>query len=525
MEKYEEIVNIQKLVDEKSFPMWKFQVTILLKSYGLNDVVQGQIGESPEKNYELKDARAQKILMTTIDKKNVSLIMSCKNSKEMFEKLNFIFQQNTEQHKCKLLQDFFQYKYNLKENMSHHISTLENLAYQLNTLDEKVNDTMLISKILSTLPMEYINFSTAWESSSSTEKTLRNLIARLITEEQRVKSHIEIEEKTAFRASKSYFTNSGKNFHKQNSIKKKYCTICKKNNHFDSDCYFKRKPCGICKKTNHEERNCYFKINSGNKKLSFLTFSKQENNGEEFVIDSGSTSHMTNNRKLLSGINESNSIISIAKRNEKITSNEMGKIETNKYTLNEVLFVPDLQKNLLSVSVITDKGGEVLFTKKEVLVSKNKEIIIKGKKNENGLYTINLKSQKEALVTYKKETALEWHIKLGHPSKESMKKLLKLSNGINITESDIDNLSADCEVCLKAKQSRLPFDNMRHRSDRPLAIIHTDVCGPFTPETYDGKKYIVTFLDDFTNFAKIALLKNKHEVAEELKYYIREVER
>ncbi|KAK9727901.1 hypothetical protein QE152_g18918 [Popillia japonica] len=38
----------------------------------------------------------------------------------------------------------------------------------------------------------------------------------------------------------------------------------------------------------------------------------------------------------------------------------------------------------------------------------------------------------------------------------------------------------------------------RSRSKKVLEIIHSDVCGPITPNTYDGEKYFVTFIDDFS---------------------------
>lgn len=50
------------------------------------------------------------------------------------------------------------------------------------------------------------------------------------------------------------------------------------------------------------------------------------------------------------------------------------------------------------------------------------------------------------------------------------------------------------------------------------------VCGPIDPPTWDGKNYAVTFMDDFTNFSQVELMKTKNEVSEKLKYFINEVE-
>lgn len=83
---------------------------------------------------------------------------------------------------------------------------------------------------------------------------------------------------------------------------------------------------------------------------------------------------------------------------------------------------------------------------------------------------------------------------------ENMKKLLKLTDNMNINQKDIETIDRTCEVCLKAKQTRMSFGETRGRAKRPLGLIHTDVCGPIKPSTWNGKRYLVTFLDDYTNF-------------------------
>lgn len=46
----------------------------------------------------------------------------------------------------------------------------------------------------------------------------------------------------------------------------------------------------------------------------------------------------------------------------------------------------------------------------------------------------------------------------------------------------------ECKVCFKVIQTRLPFKITRERADGQLQILHTDLCGPIEPETFDGKK-------------------------------------
>lgn len=126
-----------------------------------------------------------------------------------------------------------------------------------------------------------------------------------------------------------------------------------------------------------------------------------------------------------------------------------------------------------------------------------------------------------SLITNTDES-INWHRRLGHPSNKVLEKLPKLVEGIAI--NDIKYTEEHCETCILSKQTRIPFNTIRNRATRPLQLIHTDVCGQIT-ETYDGNKYILTILDDYTHFTKIYLLKFKKEVTEYIKHYVEESER
>jgi hypothetical protein len=82
-----------------------------------------------------------------------------------------------------------------------------------------------------------------------------------------------------------------------------------------------------------------------------------------------------------------------------------------------------------------------------------------------------------------------------------------------------------CPICMKAKQSRLPFNTKRSKAIKPLEITHSDVCGPIDPTTYENKKYFLICVDDYMHVCKIYLLENKNEVYTFLKEYASEAER
>ena len=60
-----------------------------------------------------------------------------------------------------------------------------------------------------------------------------------------------------------------------------------------------------------------------------------------------------------------------------------------KLTLNEVLYVPNLSKNLLSVPAMTQIGPEVLFDEEKCIISKNERKVTIGHLVDGKLFIVN----------------------------------------------------------------------------------------------------------------------------------------
>lgn len=57
-----------------------------------------------------------------------------------------------------------------------------------------------------------------------------------------------------------------------------------------------------------------------------------------------------------------------------------------------------------------------------------------------------------------------------------------------------------CHTCVEGKQTSQPHNAQRVQARRLLEFIHSDLVGSITPTSYDTKKYVLTFIDDFTHF-------------------------
>lgn len=69
---------------------------------------------------------------------------------------------------------------------------------------------------------------------------------------------------------------------------------------------------------------------------------------------------------------------------------------------------------------------------------------------------------------------------------------------------------------------RCALDKQTQVSDMPkspddakklLDVIHSDVCGHIQTPIFSGKRYLVTFMDEYSHYCVVCLLKNKSEVA------------
>lgn len=150
---------------------------------------------------------------------------------------------------------------------------------------------------------------------------------------------------------------------------------------------------------------------------------------------------MTTDRKKLSNIKKIFTEVGVAKKKESMKAKGKEKVKLRNCILNDVLYVPDLRENLLSVRAITKKGGKVVFEEDRVIVTKN-EVILQGRKDNLGLYVV--KSQAKALQkthgTEKRNKAETWHARLNHLSVENMKKLQPLSEGMSSNEADLERI-------------------------------------------------------------------------------------
>ncbi len=69
------------------------------------------------------------------------------------------------------------------------------------------------------------------------------------------------------------------------------------------------------------------------------------------------------------------------------------------------------------------------------------------------------------------------------------------------------------------KANQTNFSEREGSASMPLELVHTDVCGPFRKRTPRGEEYLILFIDDFSRFVWLGLLKHKDEAFEKFKSF------
>ncbi|WVZ54196.1 hypothetical protein U9M48_005033, partial [Paspalum notatum var. saurae] len=324
-----------------------------------------------------------------------------------------------------------------------------------------------------------------------------------------------------------------------NNKKNFACHNCGKTGHFRAYCMKKKRYNKKKKQENQENSNSdpskegiHF-IYVCTESLFTTTFPNS------WVVDSGSTSHIARDRKSFT------SMQTIPRGNKYVYLGTSAKADIlgignfvlklpggGKLLLKDTLYSPSMRRNLISVSQLESIGYDILFGKGKVKILLDGKLVHTGVRYD-GLYFFDdllkdgnsncLVDEDNSIVRNNnvKNTCSEsylWHLRLGHISKNKIKRFIN-SGILNFKWEDF----GACEACIMGKMTRAPFPKAE-RSKEPLAIIHSDICGEMSTPTKGQKVYFITFIDDYSRFGYVYLLKHKSEGFDVLKRFKTEVE-
>ncbi|KAJ9562492.1 hypothetical protein OSB04_007652 [Centaurea solstitialis] len=423
------------------------------------------------------------------------------------------------------------------------IPDFETAKGYLNSVEEQFKGTSKAHA--STLILKML--TTKYDGVSGEKWKMSELIAMCVQEEERLKiEKPDVAHLTTTTPNKRKFNDGAKGSHKGN---KSYTGPNKSQKTGLSTSGTKREAkCRFCKKFGHTQHDCPKFKEWLAKKGTPINYMICESfsisvPSNTWWLDTGSMIHVTNSlqgfhtRKILENNQRT---VRVGDRNEKkveaIGSMVLLLDGGHEMILQNTLYVPTITRNLISVSKLKYDGYSFYFNDNDndVILYRHKLVVGFGKL-EGDLYKLNLDNKfSESLLPMnvnvcecsnknkrKGDNEISsrlWHKRLGHISKERMKRLVKDEIIENLDFSDFD----PCVNCIKGKMTNKNKKGA-NRSSSFLEIIHTDICGPF-PSGLGGYKSFITFIDDYSRYTYLYLINEKSDSLDMFKTFKAEVE-
>jgi hypothetical protein len=177
------------------------------------------------------------------------------------------------------------------------------------------------------------------------------------------------------------------------------------------------------------------------------------------------------------------------------------------------MHVPGLRKNLVSFSMLEDRGYDVVFSSgKSYLRHKATGQVKKIGIRVKNLYMLEVDGCGAMIGKAKKVLGQDegelWHRKLGHLHHGALNIMQQISNGIpRGTLAQLDQ----CKGCTLGKYVKSTFHEKENRASVILERIHTDMCGPFSVVSKKKHRYYVIFVDDFSRKCWIFFMQKKDQ--------------
>jgi Zn ribbon nucleic-acid-binding protein len=188
--------------------------------------------------------------------------------------------------------------------------------------------------------------------------------------------------------------------------------------------------------------------------------------------------------------------------------------------LTNVLFIPDAGTNLISINQLYDANKDIQLEITAAAIRFGIGDVVFTAPRRQKLYLLDQweDAHRKALAAFQRmEPWLQlWHERMGHLGKGSLQRLVKMSTGMDATVA-----LCPCEACAQGRSRETPHQTPIKRGTYPMEFLHTDVGGPFAEAGYDGSRYWVTVLDDFTQLADISAIQRKSDAPEVIQRFIR----
>lgn len=538
--------NVTKLT-ASNFLMWSRQVQALLNGHGLSGYLDGTVVVPPPTimtaevvsvnpaftAHQRQDQLIYSALLGAISVTVQPILATTTTSAEIWEKLSSTYAKPTRGHIQQLRQQIKQWKKGTK-SIDEYLQGFTTRFDQLALLGKAFDLEDQIEFIVEGLPEDYKQVIDQIQG-RDVPPSLTEVHEKLLNQEVKLQdatpnpslpisanvANTRVSNNTNNRSHNSGYRgnnnryNNGRNNH--NTWQQQ-----------DTNLRGYQGKCQICGVFGHSARRCPQLQQSGGYNNSSQTpwqpranMAATAYNPNNWIVDSGATHHLTtdlHNLSLHQPYNGGEEVIIADGSGLPITHTGSSTLSTSSrpLALNNILYVPNLHKNLISVYRLCNANRVSVeffpahFQVKDLSTGVR---LLQGRARDE-LYEWPVESKPTTTSLFAsptpKTTLISWHSRLGHPTLPTLKTLV---SQFSLPVSLSSQKQIPCSHCLINKSHKLPFHSNTIVSTQPLEYVYTDVwSSPIV--SIDNFKYYLIFVDHFTRYTWLYPLKFKSQVRE-----------
>lgn len=463
---------------ENNWMAWKIRITTILSLHEVSDhVINNDVASCDPKQataeWKKKENIAKTLLQINIGDDQMIHIAECEMAKQIWDNLKAIHEIKGQQSIIAMKRTLYKTQITKDAEVPAHMTEMKNIRAKLHAMGCRIPDGEFMNVLLSSLPHSwngfiatYMGARTGSEDAGHPKMSMQEMLALLGDEYNRRTGGSHKTKRDSDNTNEHVFQSEQKGKRRKVKPEKKkenlHCTICDRNGHAATDCYYRGKPkCGNCALFGHLTKDCRkpggakFKgkqrqTNEGQVEetcqacmtkddepieLAFVAtddddvFMAGDNDDKplcyySWLADTAASSHITNNRAAFTDYTSLHTHVSGIGRQPAdvqgcgtvhIRTTVSDELHTVKLT--NVLHVPTARHNILSIGRLDEAGGRANTSSGTIsLLDKNNKVFATGKR-ANKIYYLHAKTElpeQAHNVTDTPRDWLTWHLKFGH---------------------------------------------------------------------------------------------------------------